>query len=151
MRNGRFGNLTIWIWIGILILLYSLTLWLAQGKWLFLFVFFAVTVAFYWFVDPWLYPIAKKPVYSLDGKYVDIDLFGRGARLLHDGKVVTISVLNSPEPKLSVYDAHMWGWGKAVNGVNETLVETMAGNLTVNRTDKGFRVSWKDDVPWELI
>ncbi len=102
-------------------------------------------------LESWFYPRPKAPVYNTKERYVDIDLSCSGFYMNNSKDTIVIEVLfNKRILVLSVYENKINGWGKACNGLNETLVQVTAGDFKVERTDNGFRLSWTDRNDWKL-
>lgn len=104
-------------------------------------------------VDPWFYPRLISPEFNADGRYVDIHISTNVFYMNNGGKVVVVGVVRAigrMPIRLSVFDKHVHAWGKSCDGVRETFVQTMAGDLTVKKTDFGFRLSWTENESWEM-
>ncbi len=91
--------------------------------------------------------------YQPNLKYIDIfEKDGLSFYMRHDGRSVVFNVINRKSLReLYVYDNHMSGSHVHADGVRVCYANLMAGYLTIKRIENGYRVSWEDDAPWELV
>lgn len=91
--------------------------------------------------------------YQPDQKYIEIfEKDGFSFFMRHDGRSVVFNVINRPNLReLYVYDNHMNGSSVHADGVRIRYANLMAGYLTIKKTEKGYRASWEDSKPWELV
>lgn len=88
--------------------------------------------------------------YPMD-KYIDIFEGSSIVFMRHNQEDVGLVIANKPNSHLYVYDVNLNGSEVHVDGIKLKEAHLMAGDLTIIKIKKGYRVSWTDEEPWELL
>lgn len=158
MKKGRFGNFTIWLWMGSLFLIYVLLLLVARDKWLFAYLFFAATLVFYWFADPWFYPQPKQSYELFVPNKILVKFDNTATILMTNGRDKVefhLTTNNKLTPK-----KELWLRDSKINGSEVVVTETgkyirkvylESGEFAVTREVDGYFVSWEAGQQWRPL